>query len=154
MSDIEHSPADRVLSAEDERVLDKLNCPSAIPASAADPARRVLDPELIGRLVRLGDAAGEDLLVQLAGLFARDAGVRVAEMREALAQDDADAVARSAHMLSGASANLGAVELARLCAAFETAGVGDVTADTVALDAIEAEFDRVRLALLAQAGSS
>ena len=40
---------------------------------------------------------------------------RIVALREALAGDDAVAVRRSAHTLSGASANLGATDLARLC---------------------------------------
>jgi HPt (histidine-containing phosphotransfer) domain-containing protein len=116
-----------------------------------DESRPVLDPDVIDRLVRLGDAAGEDLLAQLASLFLTDAGVRVTAMQAALARRDAAGVAWSAHQLSGASANLGAAELARLAATLEAASAADELSDgQVEMEAIEAELDRVRVALLMQ----
>jgi HPt (histidine-containing phosphotransfer) domain-containing protein len=116
-----------------------------------DGDRAVLDPEVIDRLVRLGDDAGEDLLAQLASLFLSDAGVRVAAMQAALARGDAAGIAWSAHQLSGASASVGAAELSRLAATFEAASVVDELSDgQVGLEAIEAELDRVRVALLVQ----
>jgi CheY-like chemotaxis protein/HPt (histidine-containing phosphotransfer) domain-containing protein len=113
-----------------------------------DTSRPVLDPAIVDRLQRLGDAAGEDLRAQLSDLFLADARLRVAALREALDRDDAAAAARSAHMLSGASANLGASELARLCAAFERdSAAGDLILGRVQLEAVEAELLRVRAAL-------
>jgi CheY-like chemotaxis protein/HPt (histidine-containing phosphotransfer) domain-containing protein len=108
----------------------------------------VLDPEIVGRLQRLGAAAGEDLLAQLTTLFLADAGVRVAALRLALDHNDAAMVARTAHMLSGASANLGAAALARICATFATAAAaGDLTEGREQLDAVDVELARVRSAL-------
>jgi CheY-like chemotaxis protein len=108
----------------------------------------VLDPAIIGRLERLGEAAGDDLMAQLSSLFLADARVRLAAMRQALTQDDVATVARSAHMLSGASANLGAVELSRLCATLALSGIdGNLVCGPLQLDAVQLELDRVRLAL-------
>jgi HPt (histidine-containing phosphotransfer) domain-containing protein len=108
----------------------------------------VLDAEIIGRLERLGEAAGEDLIGQLAILFVADADARVVELREALATNDAAAVVRSAHTLSGASANLGATVLAHLCASLATDSAGgDLVGGGVLLEAVEAELTRVRSAL-------
>jgi two-component system sensor histidine kinase/response regulator len=118
----------------------------------ANSIRPVLDPAIVDRLQRLGDAAGEDLRTQLADLFLADARLRVAALREALDHEDAAAASRSAHMLSGASANLGASELARLCAAFERdSAAGDLILGRVQLEAVEAELHRVRIALQAPA---
>lgn len=118
------------------------------PAHAVEPARAVLNAEVIGRLERLGKAAGEDLKGQVAVLFLADADVRVVALREALAEDDAAAVVRAAHTLSGASSNVGATDLARLCATLETAGVaGDLLGGGAMLDAVEAELGQVRSAL-------
>jgi two-component system, sensor histidine kinase and response regulator len=110
--------------------------------------RDVLDARVVARLERLGAAAGEDLMGQLATLFLADAEARIEAMRLALADGDAAAVVRSAHTLSGSSANLGATDLSRLCArlATESASVDPVgSRDLVA--GIEAELGRVRSAL-------
>jgi hypothetical protein len=113
-----------------------------------DPDRPVLDAEVLARLELLGESAGEDLMGQLAALFLADAGTRVEALRQAIARDDAAAVVRSAHTLSGASANLGATVLARLCATLAADGaVGDLTGGDDLLDALEDELGRVRGAL-------
>ena len=52
----------------------------------ADPGQAALDGKVIGRLERLGEAAGEDLVGQLATLFVADAETRVVDLREALAR--------------------------------------------------------------------
>jgi HPt (histidine-containing phosphotransfer) domain-containing protein len=50
--------------------------------------------------------------------------------------------------MSGASANLGATDLARLCAALETdSEAGDLMGGGAMLEAVEAELGRVRSAL-------
>jgi CheY-like chemotaxis protein/HPt (histidine-containing phosphotransfer) domain-containing protein len=117
-------------------------------APSADPARPALDARVVGRLERLGTAAGEDLMGQLAMLFLADAEVRVVALREALAGDDAAAVARSAHTLHGASANIGAAELARLCATLaKDCATGDPVGGEAQVQAVEAELGRVRSAL-------
>ena len=96
----------------------------------------------------MGQAAGEDLNGQLAGLFLADADARVTALREAVGAADAAAVVRSAHSLSGASASLGATDLARLCATMATDGiVGDLAGGGELLEAIEVELGRVCSAL-------
>jgi two-component system, sensor histidine kinase and response regulator len=117
-------------------------------AHVADAARPVLDAQVVDRLERLGRAAGEDLMGQLAVLFLADADTRVVALRQALTGDDATAVLRAAHTMSGASANLGATELARLCAALATgSAAGDLVGSGAILEAVEAELGRVRSAL-------
>jgi CheY-like chemotaxis protein len=132
-------------------ILDEVKPAPSTPlglAAATETVRPVLDPEVVGRLERLGEAAGEDLMGQLTTLFLADARVRVAALRQGLTRDDAAAVARSAHMLSGSSASLGAAELARVCAALATvSATGDLLSGRVQVDAVETELERVRLAL-------
>ena len=122
---------------------------SAVDApSAADPEPAVLDAVVVERLRRLGEATGEELFGQLTSLFLAAAVTHVAGLRAALAAHDPAGVAWSAHALRGAGASLGAKELARLCAALETAGTaGDLVGGDARLDAIEAELVRVRTAL-------
>jgi CheY-like chemotaxis protein len=118
------------------------------PTLAAVPARPVLDAQVVDQLEQLGRAAGEDLMGQLAPLFLADADARVVALRQALAADDAASVFQAAHTMSGASANLGATELARLCAALEAdSEAGNLTGGRALLDAVEVELERVRFAL-------
>ena len=120
-----------------------------------DPDRAVLDVGTVERLERLGQAAGEDLLGELAPVFLADADPRVVSLRQAIARDDAAAVVRSAHTLSGASANLGATVFARLSATLAAdSSVGDLTGGEVLLDALEDELDRVRSALVSAVPAS
>jgi CheY-like chemotaxis protein len=114
-------------------------------SAVTDTARAVLDPDVVGRLDRLGSAAGKDLFGQLTTLFLADARIRVAALRQALDREDAAAVTQAAHMLSGASANVGAAELAHLCADFAADdAVGQLTSGRQRLERVEAELDHVR----------
>jgi two-component system sensor histidine kinase/response regulator len=118
------------------------------PASDANLARPALDTHVLDRLERLGKASGEDLLSELTALFLTEADASVAALREALSVDDGSAVNRSAHTLSGASANLGARDLASLCATLANPGApGRVVDGEAQLARIEAELERVRSAL-------
>jgi two-component system sensor histidine kinase/response regulator len=117
-------------------------------ARMGDPAQPALDPQVVHRLERLGRAAGEDLMGQLAALFLAEADAWVLALHEALAGGDAVAVNRSAHLLRGASANLGATDLARMCEALATdAAAGDLMGSVALIDTVEAELGRVRFAL-------
>jgi len=112
-------------------------------------AQPPLDPEIIDRLERLGESIGEDLLGQLIVLFLADADAHLTELRHAVAVNAAGGVVRSAHSLSGASANLGAANLALLCTGLETAGeLGDLATGGRLLKAMEVELERVREALV------
>ena len=87
------------------------------------PAGPVLDARVVARLERLGAAAGEDLLGQLAALFLADAQTRVGCPAPGTRRRTTPlAVVRSAHTLTGASGNLGATELSRLCGILATDG--------------------------------
>jgi CheY-like chemotaxis protein/HPt (histidine-containing phosphotransfer) domain-containing protein len=119
-----------------------------IDLESAESGRPVLDALVVGRLERLGVAAGEDLVEQLATLFLSDADDRVAAVRDAIAGRDGARVAQSAHTLSGAAANVGAVGLALVCATLETAGAeDDLMSAATLIDAVATELERVRLAL-------
>jgi HPt (histidine-containing phosphotransfer) domain-containing protein len=72
----------------------------------------------------------------------------IVAMREAVAGGETVAVQRSAHALGGASANLGAAELARLCRTLASDGASeDLERGPARFDAIEVELERVRAAL-------
>jgi two-component system sensor histidine kinase/response regulator len=122
--------------------------PGVPPDHRSGPPGPVLDPEVVGRLDSLGKSAGQDLLGQLAVLFLADADQRVATLRQALAGHDADAMVRSAHSLHGASANVGATDLAHLCATLATDGAArDLVGRGALVEAVAAELGRVGTAL-------
>ncbi|WP_111656223.1 Hpt domain-containing protein [Isoalcanivorax indicus] len=83
----------------------------------------VLDRQLIAEL---RDIMGAEFPV-LVQAYLRDAAVRLEELRDLTqaqsaphgATDAAEGVRRAAHTLKGSSSNLGAVEVARLCAELE-----------------------------------
>jgi CheY-like chemotaxis protein/HPt (histidine-containing phosphotransfer) domain-containing protein len=115
----------------------------------------VLDAVIIERLERVGRAAGEDLVGQLTTLFLDDAATQIEAIRAALATRDAVAIARSAHALSGSSANLGATHLAQLCSTLSQNGAaGDLADGAPLLHALEVELGRVRAALGSPAPAS
>ena len=118
------------------------------PVQSAAPSRSSIDAEVLSRLMRLGEASGEDLLDQLKSLFLTEADNRIKAVHEALAADDASGVVLPAHTLGGASANLGAGILADLCATLEADGeAGDLVGCATLLKSVEAEVERVRIAL-------
>jgi HPt (histidine-containing phosphotransfer) domain-containing protein len=118
-------------------------------APAGDPAAGpVLDQAILAGLERLGRSSGEDLIGQLTGLFLSDAPGWVTALRQGLESGDAAGVAWSAHTMSGASANVGATELARLCATLSNDGAaGELGRGPALLAAVEGELDRVCSAL-------
>ena len=118
---------------------------------AGRSALPVLDEDILDQLMQLGTVAGEDLVGKLATLFLEDADIHLTVMREALATSDVLSLSRSAHMLSGSSANLGATELARLCAVYGSETGPDLPGDSDwFLPAVEDELMRVRTALAAR----
>ena len=127
-------------------VLDDESSPHDMPSGSDRP---VLDAKVVRRLERLGTEAGEDLMEQLTVLFLAEADIRILALGDALARRDGPAVIDQAHTLGGASANVGASNLARFCAQLSTAGTaGDLASANTLLQSVEAELQRVRSALL------
>ena len=120
--------------------------PHAVLVDPPDPP--VLDEDILDQLTQLGNVAGEDLVGKLAALFLEDAELHISLMSEAVMASDVVALSRSAHMLSGSSANLGATELARLCAVYGSETGPDLPEGSEwFLPAVESELARVRTAL-------
>ena len=121
---------------------------------ALQDGRPVLDLEVIGRLQRLGSQSGEDLVARLAVLFLADECSATGALRLLYVDGDRDALARAAHALSGASANLGAADLACLCDVVAAGSVRTEEGLSQAVEDLEAELDRVRTAVVAMASTS
>ena len=101
----------------------------------------------LGVIERLLEQAGggSDLLKSLIRTYLADAPARIAAIREGMVRADASAVARAAHALKSASANLGATVLARLCKDLERHCRAGGTHDAGDLArAIGVEFEHVR----------
>lgn len=142
------APEGTVAAIADDPAASLLN--DTVDPGPADSGRAVLDADVVARLERLGAAAGEDLMAALATLFLADADARIVALRQALADGDPAAIVRSAHSLTGSSANLGATALSRLCATLATgSAAADLVARQALVDGIEVELGRVRNALSA-----
>ncbi len=112
-----------------------------------DDATETLDSSVIEGLFDLG---GDELLEELADLFLEDVPPRLEALREAIGSGDAPSVGQVAHALKGSSGNMGATRMASICAKLEAVGISeDLTKAPKLLDQLEAEFSRVRPALLA-----
>jgi PAS domain S-box-containing protein len=107
-----------------------------------------LSPETLAELEGVCDGADGDLMGELVGLFLSEADARIDALQVALGDLDGEALARGAHALSGASSNLGAHKLARLCFTLERdSHDGDLTDVGELMDAVEVELGNVRAAL-------
>lgn len=89
----------------------------AQPGTSPDPP--VLDPSQIGMLRVLEHQAHQQLFVALAESFPLQAGQYLDQMRTAVREGDVKALYFAAHSLKGGAANVGALELVRLCIELE-----------------------------------
>jgi HPt (histidine-containing phosphotransfer) domain-containing protein len=106
-----------------------------------------LDPESLAGLLELADD-GDDFVADLFRSYAQSYTDCAAGMRAHLEAGDAMSFSRSAHTLKGASANVGASHLAALAEEMQHVGeAGDLEGALVWLQAIEAEWVRVRAAI-------
>ena len=109
-------------------------------AGASGAPDSVLDPAIVEQLQALAQAGNTGLLGKLQASFARDTPERLLALRKALAEGDADAVAFNAHTLKGSAANLGAVQVVRLCQQIESLPA-TATATTGIVESLLAELE-------------
>ncbi len=79
----------------------------------------ILDLETLRSLQELGGEDDPELLGELVELFVDDAGKRVQGILAALDRNDVESVARAAHALKSAAANLGAFGFSGACRELE-----------------------------------
>ncbi len=91
------------------------------PSDAEPPARvqQLLDLAQLDVLRSLQDENQPDLLGELIDTYFAQAGPIMDSLREGLANNDLDLLARSAHALKGVSANLGVRRVVALCTGLE-----------------------------------
>ncbi len=98
------------------RPADNADSPSPAPPT---PGVEVLDRTVIDGLKELREPGQPDPLAELVQLFFRDTQPRLESMEQAMGRDDLSTLAASAHTLKGSASNLGARQLAALCASLE-----------------------------------
>jgi HPt (histidine-containing phosphotransfer) domain-containing protein len=86
-------------------------------------------------------------LSELIDIFLQESVERLSRLKEAVTKNEAEAVRRLAHTQRGASMNLGAQRLARLCDELETSNGSEPQAMLEMIDRIEREFVQVNRAL-------
>jgi signal transduction histidine kinase/CheY-like chemotaxis protein len=125
------------------------------PQTALGPPEEATDGNVLAALRDLQGAGRPELLAELLAVYLRDTPPRLAALHEAVARADAEALRRAAHSLKGSSSQIGAVQVARLCADIEEqAGTTDLRGVTATLPRLDEAFGRVRAHLLALAGES
>ncbi len=104
------------------------------------------DPVNVARLreATLDDA---EFMGELVEMFLTDAADQLASLEQSIAAADWPATSRTAHRLRGASSNVGAEKLARLCSEMEHRSSEDDAVEETAGMKIREEFDRVSVAL-------
>ena len=104
-----------------------------------------LDPETIARLRALAEASEPSLIDQLFTAFVGDSVERIRALRDAISGSDHELMRKAAHALKGASANVGALHMAKYRAA--TGVLHERRADELGrralVDQLEGEFERV-----------
>ena len=107
-----------------------------------------IDAAAIETIQALEDNGSPGLVARLIEVYLRTSPELIGSMREAVGEEDADTIERTAHSLKSSSATLGALELAALCKELEQIGREAATAQAADVFAsLELEFDRVQRAL-------
>jgi signal transduction histidine kinase/ligand-binding sensor domain-containing protein/DNA-binding NarL/FixJ family response regulator len=115
------------------------------PALLAGTRPQPVDPSYLESLRQLEAVTGRKLVSTVVESFLTETPRRLADLRAALKQGDSQALVFAAHSLKGGSAQLGATQLAALCAEVERLARDGFPADGLGerLDAVEREAARV-----------
>ncbi|MBW3614103.1 MAG: response regulator [Actinobacteria bacterium] len=127
------------------------------PPAASEARGAGADPEPVrfddAVLAALQDSEDEQFFAEVVMLFIDTARDRIAQLWKALSSGDMPAATLAAHSLRGSSAEVGATAMAELCLGIErSAAEEDLSGAAEPLPLLEAEFARVRAALVALAG--
>ncbi|QJR14935.1 response regulator [Usitatibacter palustris] len=122
--------------------------PVAQPAAKVRDSSPHLDASVLEGLRALG--SGDKLVTRVIDVYLRDSRNRMKALREAVAQADAVAIARSSHALKSSSGNVGATSLTSLARHMEVMGHERTLEESAALLArIETEYVAVTAELSA-----
>jgi PAS domain S-box-containing protein len=133
---------------------------AAVAAAATLPARNGTHPTVppaqlnrdsLEALKSLQSEGDNGFLKEMIDLFLEDTPSRLADMDAALTIGHQQDFVRAVHSIKGASANFGADDLHQLCAEIEQTGrAGRMTETAPQIKKLHQEFERVRVALLAE----
>jgi CheY-like chemotaxis protein len=122
------------------------------PRTGPGAPDEAVDACALAALRDLQGAGRPDLLAELIAVYLRDTPPRLAALHEAVARADVEALRRAAHGLKGSSSQIGAVQMARLCAELEGhVRTADLTGAAETLRRLDEAFGRVRADLQALA---
>lgn len=125
-------------------------------SSANTPATSPMSGEPIDdarweTLEALESATGTGFLEEIVNLYLSDTPRRLAGLRDALADRDAEAGERLAHSLKGSSSNIGATHVESLSRELEEQmAAGSVDGAEELVTRLEAEYEQARKALIAR----
>lgn len=116
--------------------------------SEASAGEQVLDLTVIERIRQMENRGAARLLERLIATYQSTATKLLADGTAALGRDDSVGLRHAVHTLKSASANVGALTLARRCAEMEALGRdGHLPQAREAWPQLQGEFERVRAAL-------
>ncbi len=104
------------------------------------------DPVSVDRL-REATMDDPEFMAELVEMFVTDAESQVVALQQGIEAEQWPAVARTAHRLRGACSNVGAEQLAHMCADIEHQAGGGAPVESSMAGDVQAEFGRVRTAL-------
>jgi HPt (histidine-containing phosphotransfer) domain-containing protein len=115
------------------------------PAPAPDES---IDWARLGHLQELSRKRDPAMFGDLIRGFVEDAPARIARMREALGNGDAESMFQAAHSLKGLSGNLGIKSMTGICEVLQRMGHAGVLVDAENnVDRLEEEFHRISIEL-------
>ena len=119
---------------------------------AAHLLREAVDPTVLAEVLELMGEDGSTMVNDLTTLFLQNSPLLLEQLRTAVSVSDAETVRRTAHTFRSPAAQMGALHLASLCQQLEASGEqGDLTNGHAQVDAICAEYARVRTYFLPEA---
>ncbi|HEY4119182.1 MAG TPA: response regulator [Byssovorax sp.] len=165
-----------VVAAEVDRVLKRWTAGGAMTSRAApavvayDPTPRAgapsvpraegqpaIDPSALQSLREM-PGGGEDMVVEIVGIFIGELPARIAALTAALATDNARALVEVSHLVKGSAVHVGARPFIQLAARIEeqarAAGAGSIAHLAPLVHALVAESARVQAALTAIVGDA
>jgi len=136
----------RLAAPPDEPAPEVPPAPPARPSAAA--AEQRINRQALNNIRALSASNGDALLERVLQAYLDDTPTQLQTIRQAIANDDANQMRKSAHSLKSSSANVGADALAQRCKELEQLGRNDTTAGAAVLLAeMEHSFQAARQAL-------
>ena len=112
---------------------------------SADP---IIDPQAIANLRDLSPEGPQEFLRELIAVYLEDTPLRLAELDQALARQDALSIGKAAHTIKGSSSNFGATRLSKLAQQIELQGKsGNISESAPLCVRLRGEYDLVAEAL-------